>query len=249
MPWTRPPEVAGCAHLAPGCSLDDLHIEPDPERRYDVVLLDMDGTLVDERSSWEWVHHHFGVSNRTNWLKYEQGEIDDEEFTRSDIALWTEEGQVHIDDVRSSLHKAPLMPGTRTLVEALHGAGSLPVIVSGGLDVLAHRVAQTLDIPLVAANGVEVEEDGYLNGNPRIHVPIRDKTTPSRAILDALEVPGARAAAVGNSRYDEGMFRVCDLGIAFYPLDDDVRAAADVVIEEKDLARCIPHLLPDQDGL
>ncbi len=244
MPWTRPPEVADHAHLAPGFTEDALRIRPDPSRPYDVVLLDMDGTLVDERSSWEWVHHHFGVSNRTNWERYERGEIDDLEFTRSDIALWTGDGPVHIDDVRDCLHEAALMPGTHALLEALHDAGVLPVIVSGGLDVLAHRVARELDIPLVAANGVEVGADGYLTGEPRIHVPIRDKTTPSRAILKALGVPGSRAAAVGNSRYDAGMFRVCDLGIAFYPLDDEVRAAADVVIEGKDLAACIPHLLP-----
>src|SRR5687767_7173210 len=65
----------------------------------ELVLLDMDGTLV-HGSTWEVLHEHYGVSNETNWLRYQRGELDDHEFIRSDVALWkVHERPIHVDEI------------------------------------------------------------------------------------------------------------------------------------------------------
>lgn len=235
-PWLT---VVDARHRAIRSEIDPSHRGP-----FDIVLFDMDGTVVDEKSSWEWLHEHFGVSNEANWARYERGEISDEEFMSSDIALWCVDGRrVHMDEVREILRKAPIMPGTKELVADLKRAGVATCIMSGGLDVLARRVCEETGIDMYVANGLVSEPDGWLLGRGICVVEIRDKGRPTRDLLAALGIPKARAASVGNSIWDARMFRETGFSIAFNPFPDGVEQAADVVIKEKDMRLCAPHLL------
>ena len=56
-----------------------------------LVVFDMDGVLTEYFSSWVRVHEHFGTDNDEALRLYMEGKIDDEEFMRRDIALWTPE--------------------------------------------------------------------------------------------------------------------------------------------------------------
>ncbi|MDX1612109.1 MAG: HAD-IB family phosphatase [Candidatus Thermoplasmatota archaeon] len=215
------------------------------EPRFPVVLFDMDGTLVDEKSAWEWVHDHFGVDNSDNLEAFFQGYLDDEAFMASDIALWQDAagGKVHIKEVEEILAAAPLMPGTHELFDALNEAGVTTGIVSGGIDILAHRVAQELGIQVVEANGLAVDAKGFLTGQGICRVYLEDKATPTQRALRALGADGEQAAAVGNSHYDVGMFETVARGIAFAPVDQGVREGADIVLETKDMRALIDHLV------
>lgn len=211
---------------------------------FDVVFFDMDGTLVDEMSSWEFVHEHFEVSNLANWERYGRGEIDDAEFIRSDIALWgIAERPIHVDDVRKVLEKAPLMKNAEKVVRALRDRGVSTGIVSGGLDLLSGRVATDLGMDFHLANELVLDEAGYLVGEGVVHVPIRDKGTPTRRFAVEARVGKARAAAVGNSEWDVTMFRETGFGVAVNPFDDGVRKGAHVVVEGRDLLPVLDALL------
>lgn len=212
---------------------------------YPVVLFDMDGTLVDEKSAWAWVHDHFGVDNSDNLDAFIQGYLDDEAFMASDIQLWTEAngGPVHISQIDEILQEAPLMAGAHTLLDTLHAADVRTAIVSGGIDLLAERVAGELGIETAIANGLATDEDGYLTGQGICRVYLEDKATPSLQALARLDGQPGQASAVGNSTYDRGMFQVAGHGIAFAPLDEEVCEAADTVVDSKDLADVIPHLM------
>lgn len=208
----------------------------------ELVLFDMDGTLVDA-SSWELVHDAFGVSNEVNWRRYRHGELDDLEFMRSDIALWLVGGrEVHVEDVERILGSAPLMPGARELMAGLRERGVATCILSGGLDLLARKVCLDLGIDMYVANGLRLRGSGHLQGEGLPFVEIRDKARVARSILQRLGVPKARAAAVGNSMYDAGMFRECAFGVAVNPSDELVCRAARHVVRGKDL-RPVLHAL------
>jgi hydroxymethylpyrimidine pyrophosphatase-like HAD family hydrolase len=71
---------------------------------------------------------------------------------------------------------------------------------------------------------------------------VKDKGQPVRHLLERMRIAPERAAAIGNSGQDARMFEECGFGVAFHPLDDEVREAADVVIEEPDLALAIGPL-------
>lgn len=214
----------------------------------ELVLFDMDGTLIDA-SSWEMVHEHFGVSNETNWKRYQRGELDDHAFIRSDVALWLVGGrEVHVDEVMRILEPAPLMPGARELVAGLRQAGVATCILSGGLDLLARKVCLDLGIDMYVANGLRLRETGHLQGDGLPFVEIKDKARTTREILRRLGVRQAAAAAVGNSAYDVPMFRECAFGIAVNPSDEWVCRHARHVLPGKDLRPALPLLLDGGRG-
>lgn len=207
----------------------------------ELVLLDMDGTLV-HGSTWEVLHEHYGVSNETNWLRYQRGEMDDHEFIRSDIALWRlHERPIHVDEIDKILHeRTRVMEGAKELVDALRAKGIATCIVSGGLDLLAHRVCEELGIDMYVANGLRLHETGHLSGEGVVFIEIKDKGRTSREILKRLGVPRERAAAVGNSAYDVPMFREVGFGVAFNPSDHWVRRHARHVVEGTDMRKVVP---------
>lgn len=214
----------------------------------ELVLLDMDGTLIDD-SSWEMIHEAFGVSNEHNWQAYQRGELDDVEFMRSDIALWhVGREKVHVEELERILYKARLMPGAHDLARGLRERGIATCIVSGGIDILARHVCLELGLDMYVANGLRLIESGHLSGEGIVYLEIRDKARTTREILRKLDVPRERAAAVGNSAYDAPMFRETAFGVAVNPSDPVVRRAARHVVEGKDLRAVLGHLLPEADG-
>lgn len=210
----------------------------------ELVLLDMDGTLV-HGSTWEVLHEHFGVSNETNWMRYQRGELDDHEFIRSDIALWRiRERPIHVDEIDAILHQhTRVMDGARELVAGLRESRIATCIVSGGLDLLACRICEELGIDMYVANGLRLRETGHLSGEGMVFIEIKDKGRTTRDILAKLGVPRERSAAVGNSAYDVPMFRASGYGVAFNPSDHWVRRQARHVVEGQDLRKVLPLLL------
>lgn len=245
-------QVVSTRHASPRDDVD--RTKPGLE----LVLLDMDGTLIDA-SSWEMIHEAFGVSNQHNWEAYQRGELDDVEFMRSDIALWhvaararrgadasadaSSSEKVHVEELERILYRAKLMPGAKELADGLRARGIATCIVSGGIDILARHVCLELGLDMYVANGLRLAESGHLQGEGIVYLEIRDKARTTREILRKLGVPRERTAAVGNSAYDAPMFREAGFGVAVNPSDHVVRRAARHVVEGKDLRLVLRHLV------
>ena len=209
-----------------------------------LVAFDMDGTLVDAVSSWAEVHRHFGESNSEALELFVHDRIDDQEFIRRDVALWWKhDPDLTLAEVDRILAGVPIMPGGRELFAELHRQGIVTAIVSGGIDLLAERIARELGIAHVFANGLRTDAEGRLTGEGVVRVPIKRKGGVLRRLQRRLAIPRAHSAAVGNSDIDVALFRECRIGIAFLPADDHVRARATHVVTTPDLTECLPILL------
>ena len=205
----------------------------------------MDGTLVDVASSWAAVHDHFGEHNAEGLRLFNENRIDDLEFIRSDIRIWWRHApDLAIEDLERILSDVPLMPGARALLDGLHARGVRTAIVSGGIDLLAHRIARELGIDLALANGFRVTADGRLTGEGIVRVPIHGKEAVLADLQDRLGFAPEETASVGNSEIDVGLFRRSAVGVAFLPADDLVRRAASRVVEEHDLSKVLDALEP-----
>ena len=210
-----------------------------------LVAFDMDGTLVDVASSWRVVHDHFGDTNDEGLRRFLANEIDDEEFIRSDIRRWwTHAPSLTVFDLERILESVPFMPGAAALVHELRARGVRTAIVSGGLDLLARRVARELGIDLALANGVRVDAQGRLTGEGIVRVPIHGKEGVLARLQEQLGVAPEETAAVGNSEIDVGLFRRSRVGVAFRPEDEEVRSAATAVVTERDLTKVLAALAP-----
>jgi phosphoserine phosphatase len=217
-------------------------------RSFDLVAFDMDGVLVDYSSCWTWVHHHFGVDNEPALLSFVQGEIDDREFMRRDIALWRErDPMLDVDGLKCILEPLPFNEGIGETVAALREHGIKAVIVSGGLDIVAERITQRYGFDDFIANGVESDRSGRLTGEGVLRVELLNKKLALEAILAKYSVRKERAACVGDSFIDIPMFEACGMSIAFNPMDGRVSDSATYVVHDRNLRAVLPFILNGND--
>jgi len=203
---------------------------------YELVVFDMDGVLVDVHSSWAFVHDHFDVSNDHSLEAYLNGEIDDLEFIRRDIALWKQKKEgISKSDLKKILKNVPIMPGYEDCLECFKEDGFKTAIISGGLKPLALMIGKDY-FDHIKAN--DVDTDGKkLNGEGILEVPLNDKGKVFDELIRQLDISPEKTVSVGNSFIDAPMLERSGLGISFDPADEKVRYAADMVITEKDLTK------------
>ena len=210
-------------------------------KKLEFVVFDMDGVLIDIDSSWKYVHDFFNTSNEKSVEAYLRGRIDDLEFIRRDVSLWSVDGKpLKKEKLVEILSDVPFMNGIYEIVDFLRNHKIRTGIVSAGLDVLANRVARDLGIDFVYANGVKTDDDGFLTGEGVVGVRLMYKDDTVKRLSYETGIPLCNIAVVGNSCFDIPMFEVAGLGIAFNPEDDCVRRAADFVINEKNLTKILP---------
>ncbi|MEA1904463.1 MAG: HAD-IB family phosphatase [Candidatus Hadarchaeota archaeon] len=199
--------------------------------RYKLVAFDMDGTLVEEHSCWGIIHRHFGTQQEAskNLEAWERGEINYSEFMRLDIKLW--QPTPHISQVEEILSNFKLAPNVFGVVSKLRGKGYHVAIVTGGLDVLAKKVADRLKIEHVLANGIEVDERGYLTGEGIFRVEPNCKHEALEELVNKLRIRMDECVGVGDSKYDSNLFEHVGLGVAV-GRDETLARVADVVIED-----------------
>jgi phosphoserine phosphatase len=199
-----------------------------------LVVFDMDGVLIHHRSSWRLVHEAVGTSNERSFQAYLRNEIDDEEFMRRDISLWMERGISSVTQVERLLDSASRMNGIEDCMGRLKALDLELAIISGGIDILAEKLGRELGIPRINANGLQTDGNGDLTGEGILRVPLRDKGSVLKAMMETNGYLGP-AVAVGDSPVDITMFEEADLSIAFNPESPVVSRNADRVIEELDL--------------
>lgn len=205
-----------------------------------IVVFDLDGVLVDIDSSWQLVHRAFGSNNDENLYRFVQGEIDYQEFMRSDIRLW---GKVTIQQIQNILDKAPIMDTAREVVTQLKKAGIKTAIISSGISGLADRVKTMLDIDYCYANKLLVDEGGWLTGEGEETVEMTKKDIILKRLAELEGVSSKQCVVIGDSEFDVSLFKDTGLSIAFNTQNEAVKRAADLTIEEKELKQILPWIL------
>lgn len=199
--------------------------------RYKLVAFDMDGTLVVGDSCWGVIHRYFGTQKGAlcNLEAYERGEIDYPEFMRRDIVLWRPVPT--IEKISAILSSYTLAPNVKDVVGEVHRRSYQTVIITGGLDILANEVGEELKISNVVANGLEVDERGYLTGEGIFRVEPSQKDVNLTQLTRALGVSSEECVAVGDSKYDAKFLKFSGLGVAIGG-DPILARVADVVIRD-----------------
>ena len=218
-------------------------------RKYDLVCFDMDGTLTRLRSSWCWIHQSLGVDNEPSYQAYINGEIDEMEFMRRDIALWKNVNpDIKIKDLIHMFQNMPLIGGIQETVACLKDAGIACVIVSGGIDLAAKMITEEFGFNDFAADEICSYPDGSLTGEGKLTVDLKDKGINVREFITKYGTTSERTISVGNSFTDISMFKNSGMSIAFNPTDEYTVDAATYTVNSDNIADILDLILSDDQS-
>ena len=217
-------------------------------RKYDLVCFDMDGVLTKLRSSWCWVHECLGVNGDHNYAAFYNGEIDEPEFMRRDIALWTNKRPgITISEIGRLFQDIPLIGGIQETIACLKANGIRSVIVSGGIDIAAQVIKNEFGFDDFEADELCTNPDGTLTGEGRLVVDLRDKGVNVRRFIEKYGTTAERTASIGNSFTDIPMFKNTGLSIAFNPTDHYTSEAATHTVVSDNLADVLDYILGEEE--
>jgi len=205
------------------------------------MIFDVDGTLTETRSIWQFIHQQLGTWETAgkHYLKqFITGQISYKTFAQLDALEWS---GIPLETVEAIVHDVKYVIGVIETFEHLKAQRKRIFIISSGLFVLVKRIIHELGANWGIANELEVQ-DGILTGNVRINVPWDGKGMVLTKLSKKFDIDLASATAVGDSRTDISMFRLCGTSVAFNPSSEDVVAAATHVVREPDLRKILPFI-------
>jgi phosphoserine phosphatase len=209
--------------------------------RFKLVIFDLDGTLTQERSIWEYIHKQLG-----KWFgfaeeyqkKFLAGEISYDRFCELDAEVWK---GMEVEVLSRIVQGVPFYSGADELIGYLKQKGLKLGMVSSGLSLLSNWVHQKYGFDYSVSNDL-LHENGALTGKVRIQVYFDQKAVWVKKILKQFRVKPEEMIAIGDSKGDLDLFRMAGLSVAFNSSCEDLDQLASVCVESRNLADVIPRL-------
>ncbi|HKV89945.1 MAG TPA: HAD family hydrolase [Thermoplasmata archaeon] len=205
---------------------------------YGLVTVDIDGTLT-QGHGWSYLAERLGRPREYERTQeaFTSGAIGEDEHLANLLAL--AEGASR-REVARILSETPRVAGIREAVQRLHGLGAHVAL-------LTHNPSYICDWYRARFN---IDASDGLLGSPRFRAgrvgapgTVRaDKLGGLERLATRFGVPPTRIAHVGDGAADASVFPLVGLGVAFGTQSLAVRAAADVVVEGRDLRRVVAAL-------
>jgi HAD superfamily phosphoserine phosphatase-like hydrolase len=223
-----------------------------PERPFDIVAFDVDGTLVHGPNGftvWEVLNQHFtGVPevNRERYALYLAGKLSYAEWVALDISGWQQAGATR-EQIVAAFAPLSLVPGAHETLRALKARGVRLVVISGTLDLMLRTVLPDPDLfDEVYANHIGFGADGRISHWTATPFDMAGKAQALRAVAVREGVPLSRCAFVGDSGNDVWVARAAGYTVAFNPKSEELVQVADSVVEGNDLCAVLPYLLGEK---
>lgn len=208
-------------------------------RKIKLAVFDMDGTLTKPTSSWEHIHRKLGTweNGGLTYLKqFLASKISYSEFARLDTSEWK---GMPLEKIKMIASQVEYMPGIEKLMHFLSQNNIKTAIISGGLSVIADKIASDFNIKRVFINHLGVR-NGILTGSVKINVTFNGKLPIYKELLRELKLKPYQVMTVGDTNGDVPLFKNSGLAVAINPLHDGVSEVADSEI--KSLDEIIPIL-------
>ena len=209
--------------------------------RFKLVIFDLDGTLTQERSIWEYIHkklgkwYGFAVEYQNQFLA---GKISYEEFCERDAQVWK---GMKVEELLEIVKTVPFHPGVDELIDYLKHIGLKLTMISSGLSLLSDWVHQKYGFDYSVSNDL-LHEDGILTGKVKIQVYYDKKAEWVKRILKQFDVRPEEVIAIGDSKGDMDMFHMVGFSVAFNSFCSDLDQIATTCVQSQNLTDIIPKL-------
>jgi phosphoserine phosphatase len=208
---------------------------------YKLVVFDLDGTLTQERSIWEYIHKQLG-----KWYGYAEEyqkeflaeKISYDRFCELDAEVWK---GMRVAELLEIAKTVPFHQGADELISYLKNKGLKLAMVSSGLSILSHWVHQKYGFDYSVSNDL-LYEDGTLTGKVKIQVYYDKKAEWVKRILKQFKMKSEEVIAIGDSLGDIDMFQMVGFSIAFNSSCSDLDRIASVCIQSRNLSDIIAQL-------
>jgi HAD superfamily phosphoserine phosphatase-like hydrolase len=209
---------------------------------YKLFLFDMDGVLLQHKSSWQYCQEAIGCDCSHFYDEFEQDILNGKDLTALVLQKMAKHGFTQ-GKLQELARNAPQMVGVGEVLSVLQHDHVSVVIISGGIGAFAQELSRQYPITKYVCN--ELHFDG--NDWPptcEIKVGHYDKGKIAKDIMSAMGVSKEETAAIGDYGNDCSMFAEAGLSIAFNG-DKAARSAATYCVDSDDLT----DILPMVDGL
>jgi len=213
-------------NIGVGIAIED---EESRSKTKKLIAFDMDGTILEAEAIDE-IAKRAGVQEEVAELtrRAMNGEIDYDYALRERVKLLK---GLPVEVVEEVAEKLPLSKGAEEVVKTLKNAGFITVLITGGFDIVAKKVAERLGFDYWFANKLGVE-DGKLNGEVEILVSSgRSKLEILKKVAEAHGIDLEECVAVGDGANDLVVLENVGLGIGFKPkpiVEERVRAVVNI---------------------
>lgn len=210
----------------------DMVVQPRQGRRKDLLVADMDATIVTGETLDD-LAAHAGLKEPIAAItaRAMNGEIDFRDALQERVAMLK---GLPMSALEETADRIKLTDGARTLVQTMREFGAYTVLVSGGFKFFTSRIAATVGFHADQANRLEIVNH-KLSG--RVVEPILDKNAKLAALRRFARdhnIPMAETLATGDGANDLPMIRKAGMGVAFRA-KPAVAAKAKICIRHGDL--------------
>ena len=197
------------------------------------IIFDIDGTIFDHVSSWQYIHEHLNIWDnhaKRYQERFNQGKINYKRFCELDACCWKGIAQ---DRVYQLFKKVPYIKGAKKYIRMLKREGYYLVAVSTGLQYLAQRIKTELHFDRVGSNRL-LSYNNRLTGGVRIDITHGEKAHIAKRFLRELGVKPSHAIGIGDSAGDIPLLKACSYSIAFNSSSKELSRIADYNCTTKD---------------
>lgn len=203
-----------------------------------VICFDVDGTLVQHplhKTVWQVLNERYVDGDAVNgerFARFKAGELTYPDWVRLDVMDWIER-DVRREHIAAAI-RAELFatPGAHATIDALKERGYRVAVISGTIDATLGELLGGVRFDRCFTNRLHFHDDGRIASWEATPYDVHGKPQALDRIAHELGVTREACAFVGDAWNDLAVLRHAGLGIAFHPKGDDVRAAADLVIED-----------------
>jgi phosphoserine phosphatase len=207
-------QVEAAVTTALGDAAIDCFAQPVEGRRKQLLLADMDSTIIAEESLDE-LAAYVGIKEQIAAItaRAMAGELDFEAAITERVGLLKDLPEIAI---HKAVEAMTINPGAAELVATMRSNGATCLLVSGGFEHFTGVVAAKLGFNGHQGNRLEIA-DGKMTG--RISGPIRDQESKLKTLREtarSLKLSMEQTITVGDGANDVPMLMAAGSGVAYY---------------------------------